>query len=210
MKRVILILALLVASQFAWAGSKTNIVTASGVVYSNALVTSVEPDGLTVMVPTGIMKLAFTNLSAEIQSAYGYDPEKATAYKVDQARVAAARLQAQKVRQAHEQQLAQIEVEDFYGKVSSINKDYALAWRVVMVTHPNYDGSFGGGADPGLADEPVMIFGLPKNLVDGAMWDGKIYSAGITKYKAVGGGVKTVARYATSRDLAAQLLLHDK
>jgi FKBP-type peptidyl-prolyl cis-trans isomerase len=93
------------------AGTKTNIVTVAGTVYTNALVTSVEPDGLTVMVPTGIMKLAFTNLSAEIQAAYGYDSTNAVAYskKVWEARKKHAQEVAQQEQATRDKQAAQEE-----------------------------------------------------------------------------------------------------
>lgn len=57
-----------------------DISTVSGIIYSNATVTRVEPDGISIKYSGGISKLAFTNLPEPIQIQYGYDPEKARTY----------------------------------------------------------------------------------------------------------------------------------
>lgn len=61
--------------------TKTNITTATGLVYTNAIVLRIEPDGLTLMLPAGIKKIPFADLAPEVQVAYGYDAEKAMAYQ---------------------------------------------------------------------------------------------------------------------------------
>jgi hypothetical protein len=58
----------------------TNITTMSGFVCSNVVVTLVEPDGITLMLSSGLMKVPFTNLAEDVREAYGYDPAKALAY----------------------------------------------------------------------------------------------------------------------------------
>lgn len=209
-------------------GTKTNITTAAGVVYSNAVVMRVEPDGLTLMLSTGIMKISFTNLTADTQAAYGYDPVKAAAFKADQDRLAASKAQALKARQVLEKQMAGISEEKFSGKVSDISADSALGWKQWIGSTPPSDGEVAarvavaqatGGSTFGIAagtptlmtaENPVVIFGLPRTLVDGSHWEGTIYGGDIVQYKDSSGRTRTVKRYATTRELAARLLLQDK
>jgi len=56
-----------------------------------------------------------------------------------------------------------------------------------------------------MADEPIIIYGLPSNLVDGPTGRERL-QCDITQYKTAAGSVKTVNRYATSRELAFKLL----
>jgi hypothetical protein len=103
MRRIGLVFACwLCATVLATGGTtKTNITTVGGVVYSNVVVRRVEPDGLTLMRSNGVVKIPFTGLSTETQTAYGYDPEKASTYaeKVAEAQ--------RKYAQKQEQQRAQ-------------------------------------------------------------------------------------------------------
>jgi len=57
------------------------ITTVSGVTYSNCTVRRVEPDGINVFYSKGIAKIPFTDLPESYREKYGYDPEKATAYR---------------------------------------------------------------------------------------------------------------------------------
>jgi hypothetical protein len=51
--------------------------TIGGKEYKNAKVSRVEPDGIVITFSGGIVKIPFTELSAEIQKKYGYDPKAA-------------------------------------------------------------------------------------------------------------------------------------
>jgi len=58
----------------------TNITTAYGYVYSNVVVSLVEPDGLTLTRTNGVVKIPFADLSSEMRTAYAYDEKEASAY----------------------------------------------------------------------------------------------------------------------------------
>lgn len=49
--------------------------------YTNATVKRVDPDGLVISYADGISKLKFKNLPADIQTKYGYDPQKEATLK---------------------------------------------------------------------------------------------------------------------------------
>src|SRR6266404_4720233 len=51
--------------------------TNTGQEYRNATVTRVEPDGIVITFSGGIVKIPFTELSAELQKKYGYNPKAA-------------------------------------------------------------------------------------------------------------------------------------
>jgi hypothetical protein len=51
--------------------------TVSGKEYKNATVSRVEPDGLVLKTKSGISKVYFTELRADVREKYHYDPAKA-------------------------------------------------------------------------------------------------------------------------------------
>jgi hypothetical protein len=64
-----------------------DLTTLTGRTYTNANVSRVDGDGITVLYPGGGSKIAFTNLPPEIQKKYGYDPEKAAAIAAKQEKI---------------------------------------------------------------------------------------------------------------------------
>jgi len=58
--------------------------TLGGKEYKNANVTRVEPDGIVLTTKTGVSKVYFTELPRDVQERYGYDPQKAGDYSVQQ------------------------------------------------------------------------------------------------------------------------------
>lgn len=202
------------ASVATQATDRADITTQSGQVYTSCKITRVEPDGITVMYAKGITKIPFADLPDDLQKKYHYDPQKARAYQEDTAKARTNQTLALQARQATERRLAsvmsQVKEEQFFGEVSDIEADRALAWRVFMRYYGGNGSAGSARSRLARAKEPIMIHGLPKGLVDGATWDGKLYTAGVTQYETVEGGVKTVKRYATSKDLAVRLLSQDK
>ena len=67
----------------------TNIATLGGKGYTNAIIITVEPDGLTLKLKSGIRKIYFTELSEDVQKEFGYDTEKAKKYQEDCAKARA-------------------------------------------------------------------------------------------------------------------------
>lgn len=55
--------------------------TLDGEKYTNATIKRVDPDGLVISHEDGITKLKFKNLSADLQTKYGYDSQKEAAFK---------------------------------------------------------------------------------------------------------------------------------
>jgi hypothetical protein len=55
--------------------------TIEGKEYKNATVSRVEPDGIVISFAGGIVKIPFTELSPEIQTKFGYNPQAAADYQ---------------------------------------------------------------------------------------------------------------------------------
>src|SRR5207249_3708273 len=55
--------------------------TTNGKEYKNAKLSRVEPDGIVIVFSGGIVKIAFSELSPEIQKNYGYDPTAAAEFQ---------------------------------------------------------------------------------------------------------------------------------
>jgi hypothetical protein len=81
--------------------------TVDGKEYKNVTVKRVEPDGLVLSGKSGISKVYFTELPAEIQKKYGYDPQTAATYSADQiAALEQARKQREEAGRQKAEQLA--------------------------------------------------------------------------------------------------------
>jgi hypothetical protein len=61
--------------------------TVNGKEYKDATVSRVEPDGIVIKFRGGIVKLQFTELPADVQKKYGYDPVAAREYAAQRDRV---------------------------------------------------------------------------------------------------------------------------
>jgi hypothetical protein len=57
-----------------------DITTTKGTTYTNATVTRIEPDGITIKHRLGITKLFFSELPQDVQTSYGYNPSTARTY----------------------------------------------------------------------------------------------------------------------------------
>jgi hypothetical protein len=58
--------------------------TLAGKEYKNATVSRVEPDGIVLTSKAGVSKVYFTELPKDVQERFGYDPQKAGEYSVQQ------------------------------------------------------------------------------------------------------------------------------
>ncbi len=69
------------AGLFSIDASAIDITTTEGRTYKNATVTRTEPDGITITISTGVIKLYFEELPSALQRKYGYDPQRANSYR---------------------------------------------------------------------------------------------------------------------------------
>src|SRR5438046_10415051 len=90
MKPAVILSMVLAALQFAVAD---DFKTVTGKEYTNAKLSRVEPDGIVITFSGGIVKIPFTELSAELQKQYSFDPQAAADFRhqVDDAAVTRAR-----------------------------------------------------------------------------------------------------------------------
>jgi len=73
--------------------------TTDGREYKNATVSNVEPDGITILMSSGIVKLYFKELPEVVQQKYHYDPVKAAEFtKSEEEKQRAIREQTEKTR----------------------------------------------------------------------------------------------------------------
>jgi hypothetical protein len=83
MRRLVLILflGLAVTAGAEPAPGPLDLVAEDGMVYRNAQVRRIEPDGLTVSHDGGLTKIPFSRLSDELRRTYEYDPDEAERYR---------------------------------------------------------------------------------------------------------------------------------
>ena len=70
---------------FASAAFSEDFKTVNGKEYKDATVSRVEPDGIVIKTKSGITKVYFAELPAQVQERFHYDQEKASAYSAEQA-----------------------------------------------------------------------------------------------------------------------------
>lgn len=76
---VLLLLLLLAASAY---GEETNLtLIVNGVTYQNARWGTITPDSVSIIHRSGVTSIPLSQLSPELQKKFGYDPQKAQAYK---------------------------------------------------------------------------------------------------------------------------------
>lgn len=202
-----------------------DLVTTTGEAFKNCRITRAEPDGLVVRHSKGITKIPFENLSTNLQQQYHYDANKAQAYQTD---VQRQRTEANRSR-AVDSALKDTCIQAMLEIVQVIDDNVALA-RVYYQTEEDRHCEVTEQKPVGLrrADgqqykttvrtqtrhekvthelpDLVCVAGIPGHLVDRDTYRTPIYYAGTYSYEAVTGAKRTVALYATSTDLAKNLL----
>ena len=184
-----------------------------GVTYTNAKITRVEPDGITLTHSRGIAKIPFQELSDEIQKAYNYDPAKAASYRgmTIQAQAewerqhAAATQQQLTQRQKHldaiknketqheTEEKARSSAETCKVEILQILDGGCLAIPIERVWQREWDGS--RIHEDQYKDQNIFIEGIPSNLVDGDTWQGRIAPNGVYQYGSISGAGMTVRKY---------------
>lgn len=205
-----------------------DITTKDGTVYTNARITRVEPDGITVMWSSGIAKLGFEQLPQQLQEEHGYDPEKAAAYVQDVAeeRQAAAQSRARRAQLAAQAAEIEKQKKTLHGKVLQNTSDGLLLQcdrpRRPRRSTPDRMARVGGfiGSSRSFvledktAQSPPTVYGTfllvghPKQteLVDGSPVTIIAYPAGTYSYASVIGAQSTVQRFSVSLQDAVSLL----
>lgn len=200
--------------------SEERINTLSGAVYDRAIVTSVEPDGITVTHSAGVVKILFTDLPIEMRQKYHYDQAKAVAYATHQAQVqtayanqiaAAAAKQTEDNRRAAQQASEQERVNSEVSKIALS----PLQLRTTSIVRITKGGVVMEGMNASdvhgqviLSTDEFFLAGIDStNMTDHQQLQGHltIYRAGVYT-----DGVSTIARYATSPELAYKLVKDDK
>jgi hypothetical protein len=201
MKRAIpLLLGLLMA-----AGAE-DLTTTEGRVYKNVTVRKVEPDGLSISHESGLAKIPFSKLPAEVQKKHGYDPAKGKAYAEEEGKKQAAAEEqlAKDVRKALENQ----KEKDREHQVNEFKEDFAKKGRqtTVRIRQVTEDGFLGDWLFEGQELDFIMVLGTTRLLVDGEVWRGRLWPAGTYRYETAAGGTKTVRCYAMTPELALAAL----
>lgn len=173
-----------------------NIVTTAGVVYTNARITRVEPDGISIAHSRGVAKLPFEILSPETQRQYSFDPTNAANYRIKstirrrEALEATARAkedferakQAELQWDAAEQQRREKVLADKREQIA-LQREIAATIRTVSVhisaVHESgaivYDGKY--------HRRYFFIEGIPPTYRPGDKWTGSIRPAGAYSYE---------------------------
>lgn len=165
--------------------------TLDGTVYKNATITTVTPAYVTVMHAAGVARVMLQNLPPELQTKYGYDPEKA-------AKFAAADAEAQR-RLSQQQEAARRQAAQPKEAVTPVDtanqREYTL-WGTIaqilpqgIIVDPSYRGYSGS---------PFLVKGCPNQdkLAEGDEFHASIVDAGVITLTDISGAKRTLHAYA--------------
>lgn len=186
-------------------------------------ISRVEPDGVSVVHSSGITKVFFSEMPAEDQGRYGYDPQAAAAHQ--RRKIAESKLAVANARyyQAHAEAIEKIRETGFTlsGKVHQRLDNGILVINAYREDISTVEVSTSGfrpmesnrrfGEKQVLTSvagsEPVYIICNPQGIVDGSTWGGSVYPAGTFQYDAVAGYEKTVRKFAATPEAALRELM---
>jgi len=209
---------LLISALFASAALADDIKTIEGKEYLGVTISHVEPDGITVITDSGVEKILFTSLSKELQTKYGYDPQKAAIYSTQAAaaqlalaernrqilvKIAHAQAAAGVETQHHEQANAQAaKAEDLHIQIDQVIPGGVLAYPMKMVYSggPVASGmaSIGGGGNVAHGGDGGSYEATGKTIfVEGVQGAAEGQEMGIKAYRdgTHTFGVRTVERW---------------
>ncbi|HVM61243.1 MAG TPA: hypothetical protein VMV72_10290 [Verrucomicrobiae bacterium] len=101
---VLLFGSVVAASRAAETNKLPTMVTVDGIIYSNVTWRTVTPATVTIFHQTGVASIPLEKLSPELQQRFGYDPQKAAAYRAEEAAAAERRLADAQARERLRQQ----------------------------------------------------------------------------------------------------------
>ena len=181
--------------------------TIEGDLYTNAVVKSVDPDGLRITYADGVTKLKFKDLAPEVQQKYGYDPAKATAYQAQQQADKNALAIQEKVREMEKLKLKKMEENssNLRLRVIQCTKDGFICTPVGFYRQSHTDI---GGCDYAVwdgynSDKTIFLRGVNEDVTDGSNIVGRFYSSGKYQYTSVTGAMRTIEEWKELRGLNA-------
>lgn len=183
-----------------------DITTTTGKTYSNAVVSRIESDALTVKHGGGISRIPFTELGGDLQKRYGFDPAKAVLNSRD---VATETRRQQKIAKIVQGRCS------FYGHVESKTEGGLVINGLLGLGKPRREqvgGDFMVTLEKVTFSGRYFLAGYPNEagLVDNDLVSGVCYPAGIYPYETVLGSQATIKRLAFTPELAESLLSSDK
>jgi hypothetical protein len=171
--------------------------TLDGDLYTNAVVKSVEPDGIRITYPDGVTKLKFKDLAPDMQKKYGYDPAKAATFQAQQEEQQQSAAIAQQNAQLDKKNIelltaAQIGAEgtyDYYGNKKESTGAWIRLYKVSWVEDYVLPGASDGTYPPSMHNGKVShttrignIFVLgATEAADRVPFEGDLYPTGDTK-----------------------------
>lgn len=187
-----------------------DLILADGTILTNVFVMRVEPDGLSYMHDRGVTKLYFHELAEVLRQRYNYDPVMAVTYwyftqqaqqEWEQRQQDAVRLEAEE----HQKHLDEIKL-----KEEALRSQGAARIRNLKLLQMEEDGNWRclpftyekGGVIPRRArdtktfeETPIIVEGLPLNMVDNDEWRGRIFEVGIYQIQPISGPIRTFRQY---------------
>jgi hypothetical protein len=167
--------------------------------YKGVTVTRAEPDGIMVMTDSGIEKIPFSLLPKEVQTKYGYDPQKAAQFQAEEKAVSIQRLAVatqQTVAADAAKQAKEEEVElARKAKLLNLEIDQVIPGGI-MATLTEEDYLTGGGisySDSG--GKPIFVKGVTGKAEGEQMFALKAYRDGTYTYSDTQGASRTVEKW---------------
>jgi|SRR5581483_11570485 len=199
----------------------------NGGVLKDATITSYDAIGVTITHSSGISRVPYNELPAELRQKFSYDPKKAQEQVEAETRAARQRAQQERLlldQQSQEAAAAELSEQldkaavRISGKVLSVTPDGLLligvsikvpAKKDVVVWRNPLDGSPRYARVPGFntirSDEPIFVYGA-HGLVDGDLYAALVYPGPDYSYTAASRAAKTVRAFSASKEICQRLL----
>jgi DNA segregation ATPase FtsK/SpoIIIE-like protein len=129
-------------------------ITVGGIIYSNVTWHTVTPAAVTIYHQTGVASIPLEELPADLQTRFGYDPQKAAAYRAEELAAEQQRLADEQARERLRQQ-REAEAEEAARKQQLAQEEQARQQLAAMQK-----------ANPTVEIIPVLGLSGPVNLLD--------------------------------------------
>jgi len=202
MKRILLVIIVLSASVKA-----DDITTISGKKYTSVAVSYCDPLCVTVTTDSGIERIPFAELPADLRQKYGYDETKAVAFQKSEVNATANRLAAKEIQKIVEESIVLL-----HGKIiQRVGKGALIAgyiWKAEYGQQEAIAGGYKWRPEYGRRNlsEPVFVDEVSNNAVDGDAFSEVVLPYGTYKYEATSGAGKTVRAFTISKSRFVEFL----